>query len=597
MSSEELNSENVESISEDSIGTDYIEKDEERKSFSPVNGMEELGKNDVHGELSVGGIPEKEGESQSGDCPCGESWSGDHSYGESQSGDCPCGESWSGDHSCGESWSGDHSYGESQSGDCSYGESWSGDHSYGESWSGDHSYRESQSGDCSYGESQSGDCPCGESWSGDHSYGESQSGDCPCGESWSGDHSYGESGSENIPCNKTPIRSCMKKIKEFFGSIPSSWKHVIIVFLIIRVLASATAIVGNSTVPANVIVAAEGYSKHKYAKGWELVAGVWERSDALWYLHLAKDGYSRESQGTVFMPLYPLLIRAVHTITGLHWLLSALLISNICFFFALFFLYRLCEIEKDRGTAERAVWYQALYPGSLFLLAPYTESLFLMLATGAFLAARTRRWWLAAIAGAFLGTTRNMGALIIIPLIVEFIRQRLEEKPIPWKNAAWLLIIPLGILSVMAFHAKLTGDPLAMVHRQDNWQRTFMLPWETLYYGVKQAVDLALNHTGGLYIMEAVIVSAALILGIVSFFKIPLPYGIFIWMNLIPPLFAPFRGRMLMSCIRFAAVIFPLFMVIAVLSKPRYLDQAVKLLFAAFYGLSVALYVASQGMF
>ncbi len=449
----------------------------------------------------------------------------------------------------------------------------------GESGSGDASYRESQPGGCSYGESGSGDA----------SYRESQPGGCSYGESGSGDPSYGES--QPGGC------SYMGRLKRFLCSLPDAWKHVILVFIIIRILASTTAIVGNATVPANVIVAAEGYSKPRYVKGWELAAGVWERSDALWYIHLAKDGYSRDSQGTVFMPLYPLLIRGIHAISRLDWLLSALLISNACFFLALFFLYRLCEIEKDKETAERAVWYQALYPGSLFLLAPYTESLFLMLATGSFLAARTRRWWLAAIAGAFLGTTRNMGALIIIPLIVEFIRQRREEKPIPWKNAAWLLIVPLGILSVMAFQAKLTGDPLSMVHRQDNWQRTFMLPWETLYHGIKQATDLALSHTGGLYLMEAVIVSAALVLGAVSFLKIPLPYGLFIWMNLLPPLFAPFRGRMLMSCIRFAAVIFPLFMVLAILSKPKYLDQAVKLLFAAFYGLSVALYVASQGMF
>ena len=402
---------------------------------------------------------------------------------------------------------------------------------------------------------------------------------------------------ENTGNKETFFRKLKLKFTNLCKAIPVSWKFAILVFLIVRILASAVAVTGASSIKHNKVVPAEKYSKPRYKKSWEIVAGVWEKSDALWYIHIAKDGYKKRSRGVVFLPLYPLLIRGLHSATGIPWILSAIIVSNISFLLALYFLYRICEVEKDREIAEKTVWYQALYPGSLFLLAPYTEALFLALATGSFLAARTRRWWLAGIAGAFLGATRNLGVLIFIPLVIEFIRQRREEKPVAWKNAPWLLVVPLGIISVMAFHAKLTGDPLALVHNQQGWSRTFMLPWKTVWLGIKQAVDLTLQYPGGLYIMEAVVVLGVLILGVTAFFKIPLPYTVFIWLNILPPLFAPYRGRMLMSCIRFAAVLFPIFMVIALLTRSKMADQAVKIAFAAFWGISISLYVTSQGMF
>ena len=44
---------------------------------------------------------------------------------------------------------------------------------------------------------------------------------------------------------------------------------------------------------------------------WSLFLSTWQRWDAIWYQRISEDGY-RPGDGTVrFMPLYPLLVRAV----------------------------------------------------------------------------------------------------------------------------------------------------------------------------------------------------------------------------------------------------------------------------------------------
>lgn len=389
----------------------------------------------------------------------------------------------------------------------------------------------------------------------------------------------------------------LEKLGNFFTRIPESWRQVILIFMTVRILASLAAAVGYTTVPANAIVPAENYFKQPYSKTFEIFAGVWERSDALWYLHIARDGYRRKTKAAAFMPLYPLTIRGVRMITSLPYLLCALLVSNICLIVALYFIYCITSEEKDADTASRTIWYQALFPGSLFFLAPYTESLFLALASGTFLVARKRKWWLACLLAGLLGATRIIGILILFPLLVEFIRQRKEKIIVPLRQAFWFFLVPLGLMAVMIFWKLKSGDPLAFVHRQSAWERIFIPPWITLWEGFRQAMQISTDATGGIYILEALTVGGAIIIGILAFCSLPLPYTLFLWLGLLPPLMNPFPGRMFMSCMRFVAVLFPIFMTLGAKVKNPEIVMAIRIIFAGFFGLSTALYVASQNMF
>src|SRR5579875_1651458 len=59
--------------------------------------------------------------------------------------------------------------------------------------------------------------------------------------------------------------------------------------------------------------------------------------DGGWYIEIAQNGYTNLKQ-TAFWPLYPWLMRIVHSITVLSYPTSGVIISTVCFVIALFFL-------------------------------------------------------------------------------------------------------------------------------------------------------------------------------------------------------------------------------------------------------------------
>jgi hypothetical protein len=84
-----------------------------------------------------------------------------------------------------------------------------------------------------------------------------------------------------------------------------------------------------------------------------------------------------------------------------------------------------------------------------------------MLVVLSFYCARTGRWWLAGIFGAFASYTRFVGIFLVPALIFEWFETSKNKKDlIP------ILLIPLGLLTYMQFLDKTTGDPLAFIHAQ-----------------------------------------------------------------------------------------------------------------------------------
>jgi hypothetical protein len=367
-------------------------------------------------------------------------------------------------------------------------------------------------------------------------------------------------------------------------------RHAIIVFLVVRVLASISALIGAAAIPNNPVVAAGGYEKPAYSRLLELSAGVWEKSDALWYIRIARDGYEGAVGSAAFMPLYPFAVRAVHWLGGAPWIVCALIVSNVCFFLALVYFQRLVSWDFANETARRSVWYLALFPGSFYLLAPYSESMFLLLAVASLHYARSGRWWHAALAGLLLCLTRNLGVLIVIPLLFEVFRQR--------RGLVRVLIVPLGILGWMAHWHFTTGNAFEFIKAQEHWERTYRVPWMTLYDGIEQAWQFALTLPGGIYIFEAIVAVCVVVVAVLSVVVLPAAYSSLIWVFALPSLVAPYPGRTLMSFIRFAAVLFPGFITLGRLAAAGdWIDRAILISFASLYGLAVALFVASQNMF
>src|ERR671915_593868 len=143
------------------------------------------------------------------------------------------------------------------------------------------------------------------------------------------------------------------------------------------------------------------------------------RWDAVWYLRIAESGYAGSDVRAAFFPLYPLLVRGAATPFGASpgaLLVASYAIALAAFLGALVLLYRLVALELGRPLARPVLLLLAVFPAAVYFGAPYAESLFLMLAVGAFYAARTGRFaWVGACAGLASGT-RSAGLLLLIPL-------------------------------------------------------------------------------------------------------------------------------------------------------------------------------------
>lgn len=394
------------------------------------------------------------------------------------------------------------------------------------------------------------------------------------------------------------LQSWIKPL-ESQASSSRHWRNVLKVFLTVRVMATLVALLSVSSLPSTSKVKASSYIPHFYSnRAFELFLGIWERADSFWYVGIAQNGYQKDPHSVVFMPLYPMLIRGFRFVTHLPEVVAAVLISNFAFFLGLGFFYQLIRTEFDEKVAQRAVWYLALFPGSLFMLAPYSESVFFCLSAAALLAARRDRYWTAGIAGVLVGLTRNLGVVIAAPLLLELWRQRggVRNRE-DLKKVTAILLVPLGVFLWFLYLYSKTGDFLAPLHQQSGWSRQREWPWITLFEGLKQAWQFMMAYPGGIYLMEAGAVSGCVILGIVSFFKISLPLTGLLWAYLLPPLIAPFPGRMFMSDIRFVAVIFPAFLTLSVLAKRDTVDQAIRITFASVYGLALSMYICGHYMF
>ena len=91
--------------------------------------------------------------------------------------------------------------------------------------------------------------------------------------------------------------------------------------------------------------------------------------------------------------------------------MAAYAVSLAAFLAALFLLHRLTELELGRRLARPTLLLLAVFPAAVYFGAPYSESLFLLLAVGAFYAARSGSWaWAGAMRRARVGHAQRRAA-------------------------------------------------------------------------------------------------------------------------------------------------------------------------------------------
>ena len=333
---------------------------------------------------------------------------------------------------------------------------------------------------------------------------------------------------------------------------------------------------------------------------------VWARWDSVWFLRIAEHGYSSPSTAA-FYPLYPGAIALLGAIFFGHYVLAGLVISLAASLGAFLLLYRLAEDRLGAEGARRAVLYLAVFPMSLFLVAVYTESLFLMLSVAAFVLAERGRW-LPAWAAAALALVTRIAGLALLPALA-LLAWRSPDR----RRALAGLAIPAALFAAYpAYLAASTGDGWAFLHSQGLWHRHFSWAgpfggiWDGLrsgWAGIEQlasgshmhrywtAVPLAESdpmRTALINLSALAFLALFVWLSVVAWRRLGAVYGLYCLVSLAIPLSAPSSKWPLLSMPRFGLAAFPIFLALAVVGGRPRLHTAILAMSAILLGVAVS---------
>jgi hypothetical protein len=300
-----------------------------------------------------------------------------------------------------------------------------------------------------------------------------------------------------------------------------------------------------------------------------LVLGPWQRFDTLHYLRIAQDGYAAE-EDSVFPPLYPAAINLLGRPLSLLVepavanLLAAVIIANGAFLASLVLFYRLVEAEIDRPAARRALVYLTVFPSGFFLLAAYTESLFLLLAMASIWSARRQRFWLAGILGLLAPLVRLTGWVLVVPLAYEYLSRRdFNWRASSWRRIDWTglaALLPLaGTIAFLIYRQAVGLPPLGTIYGAYWYQRTG-LPGTDLITAVGQMLAGGAPFTLYFDFFCAIFL---LVTSLAALRRLPRAYGLYGLMLLLFMLLPRSDLKPLYSFSRYALAFFPTFMVLS----------------------------------
>lgn len=303
---------------------------------------------------------------------------------------------------------------------------------------------------------------------------------------------------------------------------------------------------------------------------------VWGHWDAVHYLDVARRGYAGTDMA--FFPLYPSLIRIVGSAIG-NDLVAGLVISNVALFFGLLFFYKLVEHQYTRGVAHRAIFYISIFPTAVFFSAVYTESLFFALTVASFYYIREHRWVTAGAIGAFAALTRSEGVLLVIPFAIEVFSavrassfgQVFGEPKRLVRIALGAIAIPLGLAAYMAWLWILNGDPLYFSHVQSHWNRHFAPPWVSVVHAFHIVTTAKTPLVAANQLIE--IGFTILMIGVLAagLRRMRPSYSAYMALSILIPM----STSSLMSTPRFALVLFPMFVLLAIWGGRAWVNNAI----------------------
>jgi hypothetical protein len=206
------------------------------------------------------------------------------------------------------------------------------------------------------------------------------------------------------------------------------------------------------------------------------------RYDSGWYFRILEHGYGpppapAQPSAHVFFPMYPLASRALRALLAINSFAAGQMLSILCFLAAGMLFAAEGRSRLGEEGARHALLFLFLYPTSFFLVAMYSESLFLLLALAAFHQARRDRPAAAAVLGLAAGLTRFTALALALPLAMEAFgaARRPEERGSDLRTLARAAVVGLapvaGVLLWVFGAGFVAGEPGLYFRVQEAWQR------------------------------------------------------------------------------------------------------------------------------
>lgn len=257
---------------------------------------------------------------------------------------------------------------------------------------------------------------------------------------------------------------------------------------------------------------------------WLDIWGVW---DTGWFMSVMYNGYmaavstnpdTLSQANWAFFPLYPMMAYAVSELTGLSGYGALLAVPNLCFLAALIWIRAEAKALYGTASANWAVVFLCVIPGTHVFSSAYSEATFLLFIVGTLAMARKGHWLMAGCMAALAVLTKNFGVLLLAPMVVYFL-QRNFTQPLSARNLisefpgsggrgelvrfAVSLVLPcLALGSFMLFLYFRAGDFLAFATIQSAWGRSMVLPIISLFSPLGPLVG---NHGFTVYLWPNVI--------------------------------------------------------------------------------------------
>jgi hypothetical protein len=312
--------------------------------------------------------------------------------------------------------------------------------------------------------------------------------------------------------------------------------------------------------------------------------------DCGWYVGIAERGYDPfpipkmlNAGNWAFFPLSPLVVAALQYVLPGTTIVVATIASLLLAFAAAVSAWPLLD-----GDRRAYVLYSAFLlsgPFSIYFTTFYTEVLFVLLTTLAFVALKRSNYLGAAIAGALLSATRIVGVFIVLSIAVQafldyrraggrlsgFIGWALRKPDL----VLAIFLAPAGLFAYMAFLYWRIGDALAFSHVQRAWGRIVDNPLVYLWRGLANFPAEGFIPSVSQQLALAAI--AGLLLTALLFWRRAWPAAVFCLVCLVLPLCAG-----LASMLRFVVAQAPLMLLLMrLLARWRWLAIVALLAFLA----------------